>query len=194
MDIAQAVLGQLEQQGGLDAVSQLIGADSDGVKAGLQSAIPAILAGMANNASSPEGAGSLLNALSNDHDGSVLDDIGGFLGGGGNLADGVGILGHVFGNREDQITQGVAKQTGLNIGTIARLLPIVAPIIMGMLGKKQREAGLDAGGLGSLLQQERQQAEAESPGLGGLASLIDQDQDGSIMDEVLGMVKGLFKG
>ena len=57
----------------------------------------AILGAMANNASKPGGADSLLGALQKDHDGSILDNLGGFLGQ-PNTDDGNGILGHVFGN------------------------------------------------------------------------------------------------
>lgn len=204
MDLTSAILGQLSQSGGLDALGSLIGTDSDGAQAGITSAIPAIIGAMANNASSTDGAASLLGALDNDHDGSILDSLGGLLGGGGqstggqdaggfDIADGMAILGHVFGNRQDDVTYGVAKQSGLNLGTVMKLLPIIAPIVMGYLGRRKREENLDADRLGSLLQTERQTAEQSNPGLGGLAGLLDANDDGSVADELIGMMGQLFK-
>jgi hypothetical protein len=42
----------------------------------------------------------------------------------------------------------VAKQTGLDTSAISGLLPMLAPIVMGALGREKRQRGMDVGGPG----------------------------------------------
>jgi hypothetical protein len=172
---------------GLGALGGLLGgADENQTKGALGAALPAILGAMANNAGSKSGADSLFGALQNDHDGSILDNLGGFLGS-PNTADGNGILGHVFGNSRPQVEQNIAQQSGLDLGTIVKFLPVIAPIIMGFLGKMTRQNNLDAGGLSNALQVERKEVEASGFDLGGVLGMLDSDRDGDIKDDVMKM-------
>jgi hypothetical protein len=62
---------------------------------------------------------------------------------------------------------------------------------MGSLGKTQRQNGLDAEGLATLLGDQRAKA---NTGLGGLAILLDMDGDGEIADDVQKLVSKLLGG
>lgn len=183
--LVEGILGQLGPSGTAQ-IAKSLGADESVVGDAISAALPAIIAGMANNASRPEGAQALSNALG-DHSPSIFDSLGGLLGGGG---DGAKILGHVLGGRQSNVEQNLAGQSGLNINVIMKLLPILAPLVMGYLSKQKQDQGLDAGGLGSVLSQERKQVEEKKPGLGGLASILDSDGDGSIVDDILGKLTG----
>ena len=68
-----------------------------------QAAVPLLVGAMQRQAASPTGLDALAGALDRDHDGSILDDIGGFLGSGGTVGRGAGILGHVLGARQDNV-------------------------------------------------------------------------------------------
>jgi len=163
-NMLDAVMGSM---GGneLGMLSSLLGSDNEMVQKGVAAAIPAILGGLAANTKQQSGTESLFNALNKDHDGSILDNLGGFLGQ-GESPDGAGILGHIFGDKRPQVEQTVAQQSGLPSGLIAKLLPMLAPIIMGYLGRKMREGALDTGGLGGLVQGEAKSTGASSiPGL-----------------------------
>jgi hypothetical protein len=83
----------------------------------------------------------------------------------------------------------VAKASGLDPAKAGALLTMLAPVLMGALGKAQRSGGLDAGGLASMLGEEKQRM---SPAAGGLLALLDRDGDGSVVDDVLGMAGKLF--
>lgn len=173
-------------EGGVAEIASGLGIDQAAATKAIGMALPAIMGGMAANAAKPQGAQALSSALE-DHDASIFEQLGPLLAGGGS---GAGILGHVLGNKQANVQQNLAGQSGLDLGAIMKLLPILAPIVMGFLSKKKQDDGLDADGLGKVLQQERATAEAKSPGLGGLASILDSDGDGSIMDDVMDMAGG----
>jgi len=54
------------------------------------------------------------------------------------------------------IENGFARGTGLNTNNVGQLLEIVAPLVMGALGRTQHQEGLDANGLSEFLSGERQ--------------------------------------
>ncbi len=183
--------GIMEQlgAGGVAQISRSLGADQGDVGSAIAAALPAILGGMANNASSGGGAEALSNAL-DDHSPSIFDQLGSLLGGGGGGDDGAKILGHVLGARQGQVESHLAQRSGLDPGMIAKLLPLLAPLVMGYLSKQKQSQGLNPADLGQVLNRERQQHEQGSPGLGGLASILDADNDGSIIDDVIGKLTG----
>ncbi len=173
-------------EGGVSQIAQGLGVDQGAAQKAIGMALPALLGGMATNAAKPEGANALATAL-DDHSPSIMDQLGPLLSGEG---PGAAILGHVLGNKQENVQQNLAGQSGLDLGSISKLLPVLAPIVMGFLSKKKQEGGLDAAGLGNVLNQERQVQEKANPGLGGLASILDADGDGSIMDDLAGMAGG----
>lgn len=187
------LLGQQQGSQAVDQISQQVGAQPSMVNSAIQMALPMILNGLANNASTPQGAQSLDNALSNDHDGSILDNLGG-LGGmifGGQQSSQTnagGILGHILGGSQGQVAQQVSNQTGLNTGQVAQILMMLAPIVMGYLGRQKQQQGLDSDGLSNWLGGQQQQIQQQAPQSGGfLNNILDRDGDGSSMDDIASM-------
>ena len=176
----------------VDQIARTIGADRQQTQTAIGAALPAILTGLNRNTNSTQGAQTLDRVLAQDHDGSILDNLGGFLSGQvtGRQADGSGILGHVLGGQRGRVEQGVAQASGLDMAQVAKLLPLLAPIVMGALGRRKREAGLDGGALSGMLGQEATRARRAAPSgvLGALAGFLDQDGDGSIQDDIAGQV------
>lgn len=166
-------------------LSQKVGADEQSVSKALAGALPVLLGALNRNASSSDGAASLLSALDRNHDGSVLDDIGGFLGQGGS-ADGAGILKHVLGQKQGNVEAGIGKMSGLDSGSVGQILAMVAPLVMGALGKQKKQQGLDISGLTGLLGQEKETIQRRAPeSTDLLSSLLDADGDGQISDDVM---------
>jgi hypothetical protein len=190
----QDLLGQAQGEQAVDQISQQVGAEPSLVNTAIQAALPAILGGLANNASTPQGAESLDNALTNDHDGSLLDNLGG-LGGlifGGQQAapprqaDGGRILGHILGTDQWPVAQEASQKSGLPIGQVAQILMMLAPIVMAYLGRQKQEQNVGADGLGGLIG--GLLGGGQSGGIGGLASsVLDQDHDGSAVDYIASM-------
>jgi len=189
----------LGQEGGGDALGQIsnaLGADQNLTNSAIQMALPVILNGLANNASTTEGAESLNGALEKDHDGGILDMLGGFLGGQApqtRQTNGGGILGHILGNKQGQVAQEISNKSGMDMGQVAKLLITLAPIVMGFLGKQKRENNLDAGGISDLLTGQQKQAQSSGNPMIDMASrMLDQDGDGSALDDLASMAAGYF--
>src|SRR5688500_20413269 len=135
----QDLLGQQQGNEAVEQISQNVGADQSAVNTAIQAALPMLINGLANNAATPQGAQSLNTALAQDHDGSVLDNLGG-LGGlifGGDQtprqADAGGILGHILGSNQGPVVQQASNESGLGAGQVAQILMMLAPIVMGYL-------------------------------------------------------------
>lgn len=201
----QDLLGQQQGNEALEQISGQVGAEPSLVNTAIQAALPAILGGLANNASTPDGAQSLDTALSNDHDGSILGNLGGL----GSLildqstptprsADAGGILGHILGGSQGQVAQEVSQKSGLGMGQVAQILMMLAPIVMGYLGQQKRQQNVGADGLGGLLGGllgGGQAAAAPSSGnamMDMASSMLDSDRDGSSMDDIASMAFDYF--
>ena len=184
MDITQDLLQQLSGEK-VDHISQQIGADRGTTMEAISTAVPFLISALAKNSSQQGGAEALHNALQRDHDGGILDDIIGYLGNPDSV-NGRGILDHVLGNRQNVTETALSRQTGLNTASIGRLLAILAPIIMAYLGRTQRQGGFDPGSLSGYLEGQQQRAKERSPGMiGMLTDLLDSNNDGSVLDDIL---------
>lgn len=182
MDLMQILQGQLSDDV-LGQLSDQIGADKQQTATAASGIFATLLGGLANNASSEGGLASLGAALDRDHDGSILDDVvgmvGGMMQGGGtanNALNGNGILGHILGDRQEVAAQQVSQSSGLNMDQVMKLMPVLAPIVMGVLGRVKNQGGLDLGNLAGVLMGSAQNAQS-----GGFGDLI-----GSVLGGVLG--------
>ena len=153
----------------------------------LASALPTLINAMQNNTQSEQGAGGLLGALlGGKHDGGLLDNLGGLLGGGGiDTEDGGKILGHVLGGNQANIEAGLSQNTGVSSDKIGMILKMAAPILMAYLANQAKsnnvQNGTDLGGLlGGLLGGGQSQQQAPSMGGSILTSILDQDGDGQL--------------
>lgn len=180
MSIVESLMRGLSGGDGLGRLSQSLGIDGKTAAMGLAAAAPMILGALQRNASRPEGAQALADALDRDHDGGLLNDLSGFMGR-GETRDGDAILGHVFGDRRRTVDRGVAQAAGIDAATASKLMAMAAPMIMAQLGQAKRERGLSADALAGLLGQERQALQAEAPGqMGALSAILDADGDGDV--------------
>ena len=190
--ITQMIMQQLSG-GASRTIAQRLGVSESTANTAVQVAVPLLLAALARNASAPQGAESLHQAINKDHDGSILDNLMGYLGN-PQSANGSGILSHVFGGQRPAIENNLAQATGMDQGSAGSLLETLAPVVMGAVGQAQQQNGLDPSGLSHLLNKQEQQAEANSPGvMGMLNSMLDQNKDGSSMDDLQRMAANFFK-
>jgi hypothetical protein len=172
--------------GATQQISQQLGTDPSATNQAIAMALPVLLQALAHNASTPKGATDLSNALQRDHNGSLLDDVSGYLASGDNQSVGTAILGHVLGGKRGQVEDGIGQATGLDAAQVGALLNVLAPIVLAQLGKTQRQDQLTPTDLSNVLTQQTTQVQAD-PGakLGGLAGMLDLNHDGSIADEAM---------
>ena len=126
----------------ISGVAGSTGNDSDKTSSVLTMALPVLMKAMERNAATPEGAEGLMGALSGKHDGSILDNLGGLFSGGVDETikqDGAGILKHVLGNRQQGVEQILSQKAGIDAGSVANILKVAAPLLMGVLGKQKKE-------------------------------------------------------
>jgi hypothetical protein len=184
------LIGSRLDSGAVQQISGRLGADRNATSTAISAALPLLLGALAKNASSPDGARQLHDALARDHDGSRL----------GRVPDpdadgpeGNAILKHVLGERRGVAEQGIAKASGLDLAKVGPLLAMLAPLVLGAVGKARNERGLGPADLGAMLGGERDAIGAASPGMmGALSQLLDRDRDGSVVDDLGGMLGGLF--
>ncbi len=181
----------------IGGVSNEVGQDQNKTASVLSMALPVLMGAMKRNASTPEGAEGLNNALSNKHNGSILDNLGSLFGGGVNQEvkdDGDGILRHVLGDRRQNVEKAIGKQSGMDASSIANILKVAAPILMGVLGKQKQQQNVQSSSgigdlLGGLLGGGSNQAQAPQQ-QSFIESILDADGDGSVMDDIAGMFLG----
>jgi hypothetical protein len=176
----------------VERMGSQLGATTEQTSSAVQTAVPLLLGALQRNSGQASGAASLLSALDRDHDGSILDDLAGFLGKGPD-ASGGRALDHIFGGRRAPVENAVSRASGLEASKVPQLLAMLAPLVLGALGKLKQSGPAGTGGLGDLLGGAMGKMQQQSPGLGGLlGGLLDADGDGSVVDDLL--QKGLGGG
>lgn len=173
---ANVLLDTLRQQftpATIQQMSSSLGTDPSTTSTAIAMALPALLGGLSQNASRPEGAAALDRAL-NAHDGGILDNLGSILGG-GSSGGGIGgaILSHIFGARRGPVEQGVGRASGLDPQQTARLLAMLAPIVMGVIGRMRQKDAIAASQLPDVLNKSATQIQKDTPDAGGLATILN---------------------
>ncbi|MBU2996166.1 DUF937 domain-containing protein [Cellulophaga baltica] len=159
----------------------------------LTMAMPLLMGAMKKNASTPEGAAGLMGALtSGKHDGNILSNLGGLFSGGVDdsvMSDGAGILGHVLGGKQAQVENALSQKTGVDAGSVGTILKVAAPILMGLLSKQTQDQNVtSANGIGDVLGGLLGGGSNAGKQQSLIESFLDSDGDGSILDDVAGMV------
>jgi hypothetical protein len=181
------VLGQLSQQTG--AAPAQTATAAEGI-------FSTLIGGLAKNAAGG-GADGILGALDKDHDGSVLNDVMGLVmgGGGSGATNGAGILGHILGGQQQGAAQVISQASGVQQSGVADMMIKLAPMVMGVLAqqKQQQGAGFDASGLASMLGG-AVQTQNSNPLMQLATQFLDKDRDGSMVDDLMGMVGSRLLG
>lgn len=144
----------------------------------------------------PNEAEALNNALDRDHDGSILDDPSQVE---ARQQEGDSILDHIFGGQKATVENQLSQNTGISMDKIGPILAMLAPIIMGYIGKEKQTNGVNSGGLGDLLggilggAQSQVQSEPSNPLNDILGSVLGGSQasnSGNPLNDILGSVLG----
>jgi hypothetical protein len=108
------------------------------------------------------------------------------LGEASSVADGNGILSHVFGSKDvsRQVAARAATQTGIDPAILKKMLPLAAALMMGSFARQTQGAGSPSAAA----------AAASNPDfLSMLTPLMDANRDGSMLDDVTSMLGRFFR-
>ena len=191
----EALLGLLQGQD-LGQLAEQVGGNEGQVKNGVMAALPAMLTALSKNTGTEKGAQELNNALETKHDGSILNNLSGYLSN-PDLKDGAGILNHLFGSQTSNVANAVSQSSGLDSNGSMKMLQMLAPVLMGMLGQQKKQNNLDAEGIGNLTSMLASNFGSEAGASGimdAVTNLLDANKDGNVMDDIMGMVGKLFGG
>lgn len=185
----------LAQMGGVQPMAQALGVSESEAMQGAAALLPAILGGMKKQAQSQasglEGLGGLLGQLGGG--GGLLGQVlGQALGTGGGGND---ILGEIFGSKDVSrtVAEDAANRSGLDASLLKKMLPILAMLVTSYLSQQGKastgQPSESSGGLGDLLggMLGGGNAQGQQSGLGGLASMLDLNGDGNVLDDILRM-------
>lgn len=134
----------------VEKVGNQTGLDKNQTMSALAAAMPTILTALKGNAQSKLGQKQLAGALERDHDGSLLDNLSGFLDN-PQAANGKGILKHTLGSRRTQVEGMLSARTGVNSSSMSKILEIAAPLVMAYLGKQKKQNNVQSNGIGDML-------------------------------------------
>ncbi len=215
MNLMQLLQGIEQSSAPSNPLSQMasqFGLDANQVQQALGALMPAVSGGLKQNMQRPGGAEALAAALSRGNHARYLEQPQAVFEQGG-IDEGNAILGHIFGSKD--VSRGVAQraseQTGIGGDLLKKMLPAVASMAMGALGKQSQ--GMDQQSLAAGFQQLAGGGQSSGGGLGqavaglmggggggqaggqlgGLAALLDTDGDGSVADDLMNLAGKFLK-
>lgn len=157
-------------------------------------AAPLVISYLRNKSQDAKEAEALNNALDKDHDGSILNDPSQAL---NRQAEGNSILDHIFGSQKVNVENQLSQNTGISMDKIGPILAMLAPVIMGYIGKEKQQNNVNAGGLGDLLggilggaQSQAQSGNPLNDILGSVLGGGSQQQSSNPLNDILGSVLG----
>ena len=182
----------LAETGGLQSIARELGISESQVATGAAALSPAILGGFKKQVQSqPDGLAGLGGLLSQLGGGGLLDEVLGQHP--TDVSQGNGVLGQIFGSKEVSrtVSQDAATKTGLDVGTLKKMLPMLAMLVAGYMAKRHANAGAgqgsaQGGGMGGLLGGLLGGGRSEAPGA-GIGSMLDMNGDGNALDDILRM-------
>jgi hypothetical protein len=122
---------------GMDQLARQFNLSQQQTQAAVEALLPAFSQGLKRNASDPYGVGAFINAMATGNHAKYFEDAQTAMSPQG-MAEGNGILGHLFGSKE--LSRAVAAQaaqaTGVGQQTLQQMLPAIASMIMGGLFKQ----------------------------------------------------------
>jgi hypothetical protein len=148
-------------------LSANLGIEENAVQQILPQLAPMILGGLKRQKDQYGGEARVDHILNKYGSADVLDNMGDFFASKVQDESTDPALGGLLGNSGLQATNMMSKQFNLDGNTAMKIIPMLAPIVLGFLTKKRDQQGA---------------------GSSGIAALLDQDGDGSILDDVAGFL------
>ncbi len=172
MNLIEQLIGQLNTTENTEKIAGAVGADKGTTQNALSNIIPILTKALGNQDA---------NAM-----GNLLDQA---KAGSGNAQD---MVSNLLGNKANLIQQFLGKTSNMDQAQSGNFLNQVLPMVMGALGQQKQEQGLDNAQFASALNDSTTKAAQGNSQFGMLTSLLDQDGDGEITDDLLNIGKSML--
>jgi len=174
MDILKLLLGN--SSGMLDAMSQKSGLGTNDVEAVISKIAPIFMQRANENFKSDADSSNFLEMIRRSNLGEMTGTPQNI-----SVAEGNELLGVLTGSKENSraLASDVVSQLGISADSIKTLLPMIAPMIAGMLNNQLKASNLqDSADSGSMMSM--------------LTQFLDQNKDGSIVDDIFRIAGDFF--
>jgi hypothetical protein len=165
-------------------IAAALGLNETATQKAIVAAVPALLATLISYVSKPQGA-TKLNDVVRKQEPGVLSSLANVIGGTGQKAlidQGASVLTSLLGAKMlSGLTRAVGQYAGIGEGGSKSLMGLLGPVVLGVLGHEQRDRGLDASRLASLLTSQKDTVQAALPS--GFSKYLSQ---AGILDDVTG--------
>ena len=186
-------VGELIKGNALTSLTSLIGAGSeDATKKGVIAGASALMSSLTKTASTPIGAAGLQQLMSGI-DPRITNNVAGYLQNPA-LGNGASVLQPFLGGETPAIAKKVSQASGLGSDIVGRLLPLLAPLVIGTASKAIQSQGIGPQDLPKFFADQAGFLKTLSPGLMGFFERIDANDDGSILDDLGRLSDRLFGG
>jgi outer membrane protein OmpA-like peptidoglycan-associated protein len=157
------ILKFLMEQFSPELISKLgstIGENTENTQKALTSAVPSILGGLMNTASSSNGVSSIesimkmaissevgvnfMSMLESNEETSKVNSMG------------TNMLTNLFGNKVEAVSNSIASSSGIQVSSASTLIGMITPYIMGKLGAQANSTSIGVNGLMSLLSSQKE--------------------------------------
>lgn len=174
-----------------EKVGETLGLSASTSKMLAAKVVPLILGGMAKNATQDKSAAAgLFGAITKDHDGSIFRNLENLINDPKALK-GDKILSHVLGKKEGRIEKALAADSGVKKAQATDFMQMMAPLVMGALGKEQTKDNLESTHLAKMFEQE-QAAVKKQQATNPLLAMLDKEGNG-VADDLLSMRMSFLK-
>jgi Bacterial protein of unknown function (DUF937) len=163
-------------------IATALGLNQTSTQKAVVAAVPALLAALMSYVSKPQGA-TKLNEVVRKQEPGVLASLASVIGEPGQKAlidQGGSVLTSLLGGKAlSALTGAVGQYAGVGDGGSKSLMGLLGPVVLGVLGQKQRDSGLDASGLANLLTAQKSNVVGALPS--GFSKYLG---DAGILDDV----------
>lgn len=159
--------------------SSYLGENESEVYEALNDIAPAVVAGIAEKASTVDGADTIARLAKEQYYAGIVNYTETFFTNDGEklLDNGERLLGNLFGDKLDATSRIIANHSGVKPHSTTTLLSMAAPLALGLLGKHAENNNLDSNGVAFLLTSQKESIKQALPAGLNLANMFNLPDD-----------------